>query len=255
MSDFEVAIDRAIETVMIAPVVPVVPIPPAVQLLPGRGIAEWALDHCHFHFCECVVRRIRSLGLIPYYVQDDSQLKVLVRSLFGLAFLNPLPVAAVLPPAGQVPIVGLSDVRLAYQSLQGDADYAALVAALPPAFLTFMTYFTDNWMTTDAQIRSFNVYHLDDHRTNNDLEGWHLRFLTLLRNQYGFWAFIKSIQNEQRATEIVVAQSNAGQRIVRLPSRKIRAREAAMANMKELYLQGQMTRTVYLNNIVHYMPH
>ena len=61
-----------------------------------------------------------------------------------------------------------SDLVFVYNQLVLDL-YGLESADLPRAALAqFLTYFSRTWMTN--QIR-WNVFHLDDHRTNNDLEG------------------------------------------------------------------------------------
>ena len=47
-----------------------------------------------------------------------------------------------------------------------------------------------------------NVLSLDDHRTNNDLEGWHLQMNKRLTGiQHGIWGFIEQVQVENLRTQ------------------------------------------------------
>ena len=95
-----------------------------------------------------------------------------VRRILALCFLNPT-----------INAEGTSDVDIVFKKLfqknpNGTLDINGLyylTLSRYPALQQFCEYFSQTYLVRDNHDQSmmFNVFHLEDHRTNNDLEAWH----------------------------------------------------------------------------------
>jgi hypothetical protein len=142
---------------------------PAVQL----AFPQTRHRGCHFHFCQAIYRNVQRLGLVPAY---DSQpnVRVQVRQLMALAFL---PVAI---------------VRMTFTTLELQAS---------PVLQPLFQYFRHEWLTS-IPVALWNVYH-EDLRTNNDCEGWHVRFSNAIgRHHPNIWKFLHCLLEEQASVKM-----------------------------------------------------
>jgi len=156
--------------------------------------------NCHFHFCQAIYRKVQAYGLCGIY-DSEPQVRLQVRQLMALAFL---PVAI---------------VRLTYRTLQLQAD-----GRLHPLFV----YFEQQWLTAVRPLM-WNVYG-ENLRTNNDCEGWHVRFNNAIRRHHpNIWQFMDCMREEQAAMEVLQQQIMTG-------------RQARRSNKKYLTLQRRITR-------------
>ena len=121
------------------------------------------------------------------------------------------------------------------------------------------------------QIR-WNVFHLDDHRTNNDLEGktqqsninihnwtikiisktiligWHHRMALELKAKSNLWAFIRGIKEEHIAKEVEMRQILQGN-IIKPRRLQQKQKEEILLRLKTLYIAGDLTPMQYNNNL------
>lgn len=108
------------------------------------------------------------------YNDETTGLRSVVRIFFALSFLRPDRTEDQIENG-----VERSDCVTVFNSLVIQF-YALQSETLPIATLTqFVTYFTNTWMSNTIR---WNVFHLDDHRTNNDLEGTFIQITSLINN-------------------------------------------------------------------------
>ena len=97
------------------------------------------------------------------YSDETTGLRAVVRKFFALAFLRPDRTEDQIDNG-----VERSDLVTVFDGFV-ILLYALRSETLPIATLIqFVMYFTNTWMSNPIR---WNVFHLDDHRTNNDLEG------------------------------------------------------------------------------------
>ena len=107
------------------------------------------------------------------YNDETTGLRAVVRKFFALAFLRPDRTEDQVDNG-----VERSDLVTVFDGLVVEL-YDLQRETIPIATLVqFVTYFTNTWM---SNLIRWNVFHLDDHRTNNDLEG---TFIHSQNNQF-----------------------------------------------------------------------
>ena len=116
---------------------------------------------CYFHVGQAIQRWVSHHGLQVYYNEEHSTLKVF------LGFIRAL---------GLLPI---NDVMVAYQVILDSNHYQQILLRSEELQLRnninlLITYLTDNYINNNS-IPQWNVHDLNDHRTNNDMEGYHHR--------------------------------------------------------------------------------
>jgi hypothetical protein len=116
----------------------------------------------------------------------------------------------------------------------------------------FITYYRQQWM--ERHRLTFNLFGVDDHRTNNDLEGWHIRMSHLIHRKENLWRFITAVKKEQQSKEVEFVQIEHGVDIMPQRARQ-REKEARFSNMKVSYIAGRLAPMAYLNNLSIFMGH
>jgi len=160
---------------------------------------------CFFHFCQCIFRQVKTIGLQAAYNNNPySTLRNWLKKVMALAFLP------------------LNLVRDTYEALGNDMFFIVQGDNVDqlPALDTLVEYIEVNWMG-EASIPLWNVNfpnmeNLDDagmHRTNNDLEGYHLRLLLKFGKKPNFWKFIEQLQSEQLSQDQMFNNIDQGIRI------------------------------------------
>ena len=90
-----------------------------------------------------------------------------------------------------------------------------------------------------------------DTRTNNDLEGWHLRFKNIVgRHHPIIWQLLLKLQEEQAATEVCIQQVLAGQ-VVKRRRLAYTAVNRHIDELKAEYNQGAISAIDFLTGISH----
>ena len=76
-----------------------------------------------------------------------------------------------------------------------------------------MTYFTDNYINV-INLQQWNVFELQDHRTNNDLEGYHHRLRERFTNRVtNFWGFMLFIIKESYLQSAYLERMREGEQV------------------------------------------
>ena len=76
-----------------------------------------------------------------------------------------------------------------------------------------MTYFTDNYINV-INLQQWNVFELQDHRTNNYLEGYHHRLRERFTNRVtNFWGFMLFILKESYLQSAYLEKMKGGEQV------------------------------------------
>ena len=76
-----------------------------------------------------------------------------------------------------------------------------------------MTYFTNNYINV-INLQQWNVFELQDHRTNNDLEGYHHRLRERFTNRVtNFWSFMLFILKESYLQSAYLERMRGGEQV------------------------------------------
>jgi hypothetical protein len=176
---------------------------------------------CHFHFCQAIYRKVQALGLTGAYdTQPDVRLQI--RQLMALAFL---PVAV---------------VRITFNTLETQAN-----PILQPVF----QYFRQQWLTNVKPVM-WNT-HNEDIRTNNDCEGWHVRFNNAVRRHHpNVWQFLGCLRDEQASVELLDQQIAAGH-VARRHNKKYAIVQRRLQRLQRRYTSGVLSATDYITGVSH----
>lgn len=164
---------------------------------------------CLFHFTQSVWRQAVLRGLKSQYLEENSQVRVIIQKLLGLPFI---PVADVLEvfdnivneiPDDIVALVNLTEYieRTYIRGRPARGRRPATFARFPPNIWSVYS------MCLNGQYRS-----------NNAVEGWHSRFQRLIVTHHsGIWKFLEHIRKDQRENEVMMIQLNTGHTRIRYP--------------------------------------
>lgn len=193
---------------------------------------------CHFHLCQAIFRNLMRHGLHNAYVNPLCRLRFFVRNLYALAFLPFHEVNAayadLIDPNGR--FSGL-------MNRQSNPDY--------DSFRKFLTYYEREWMDDEDRRREWNMFDEEDHRTNNDVEGWH----SWLRNQSALGAsrpnlykFLKFINGEQQKFELKYEKYKTNHpQPLRRKSQNEKEKRIKLA--KDRYARNEINRVEFLHSI------
>lgn len=173
-------------------------------------------------------------------------MRAVMKKFFALPFLRsePTPEQAAADP----PIA--SDLNNAFLQLR---DELLLLPMIPlESKNQFLAYYSTMWLD---RYRDFaNVFDVLEHRTNNDLEGWHTRMSKLLNRRENLWQFIRVIKDEQAAKEVEVNQIEHGA-VIRRQSAKSINRETRITNLRNSYVGNNETYMQYVNHLSQLMAY
>lgn len=159
------------------------------------------------------------------------------KKIAALAFLNPT-----------IGADGYSDVERTfdYLFLQNQALFATY-----PKLQEFALYFQNEFLTKDANGNmTCNIFHIDDHRTNNDLEEWHKRVNRRLKDHSGgLWGFLRELQHENHKAEFEIESIELGRRLTPRDNNMIE-REKNIARRKAQYIAGTMDVVTYNERLI-----
>jgi len=176
---------------------------------------------CHFHFCQAIYRKVQALGLTATY-DTDREARMQIRQLMALGFL-PLVV-----------------VRLTFATLESMA-----MNILLPLF----QYFRQQWLGKVKPVM-WNT-HNEDLRTNNDCEGWHVRFNNAIRRHHpNIWQLMNCIREEQASVELLQQQIAAG-RAARRCNKKYVSVQRRLQRLQRRYARGALTAIEYITGVSH----
>ena len=136
---------------------------------------------CYFHFFQAIFRKVQVLGLSQLYVHDGPH-QIYIRKLLALDF------------------VLIELISLTFQGLRNDGAVE---------LQTLFDYFEHYWIEV-VDHKLWNMYGVQ-RRTNNNLEGWHLRLNRSVGKAHAnIYEFVSKLIREQGCTETLLAQVAAG---------------------------------------------
>ena len=99
----------------------------------------------------------------------------------------------------------------------------------------FVEYFEKYWLFRPSQpVSMWNVYNVASHRTNNNLEGTHRRFLEIFGINLNLWHFAEFLQQYVHAKMLEERRHRQGQPPAKR-LKKYRDQEERLATLKALY--------------------
>ena len=136
---------------------------------------------CYFHFCQAVYRKEQVLGLSQLYIHEESH-RIYIRKLLGLA------------------LIPTELISQTFQALKDDC---------PVELHALSNYFENYWIDV-VDNKLWNMYGVQ-RRTNNNLEGWHLRLNRAIGKAHAnIYESVSKLITEQGSTENLLAQIAAG---------------------------------------------
>lgn len=192
---------------------------------------------CFFHLQQCVWRKVQQFGLVSAYKEEDGNFAMSVRSLAALAF------------------VPEQDVETAYEELISHEEFDQRVQPIAD-------YFEDTWIGRPNRhgprrapiypIRLWNVYQRTlngEHRTNNNIEGWHRRFQSVIGCfRPSIFRCINALKIEQKHCEAQIERLVAGQGA---PPRKRKYKQLDERISRIVHQYASRTTFQYLRGIAY----
>lgn len=181
---------------------------------------------CHFHFCQCIYRRVsadpllRWLYLLPDYQTGSYNFRLFVHCTMCLPFVPP------------------NQVVFAWNELKNEYNTWCPGLLQVPQVQAFVNYFQNQWM---ADVDAWNLSTLTTNRTNNAVEGWH-RFAN---GEFGahptFWRFLDKLRYIESLRAVEIAQVGTAQSVTR-QSPFYQRRDARIERMKGKLRDGDIGR-------------
>ncbi len=183
---------------------------------------------CYYHFCSAVIKALQRYHLKADYDDPESPLRNFIKLLLASAFAPP------------------EEMEQVTATILG--DYMPEQYRNNPNMLEFLQYFNTQWFNNpNLPVAMWSVWQLDDHRTNNNLEGWHRYLNSELGAHENLWRFmlgLRKVQNNVENDEIQM-QNN------RHPAKRQksdREKEDALRTLKASYIAGNIGTMNYLLN-------
>ena len=173
---------------------------------------------CHFHFCKAIYDRMITSGLKRDYEQNEH-FKKFVRMVFSPAFLP------------------MADVEPAIELLLLDYIPQHIPDMMPREnFHDFMNYLENTWLGPARRfaLELWNVYDLNDRRTNNSIEGWHRSSNDIFGMRPKLWKFIDCMKKEERLTDNAIGLI-AGGRAMAYRKAAVTEKERRIAVMRDTW--------------------
>ena len=203
---------------------------PNLQIALGRLV----LRGCLFHYTSAIWKFIQEIGLVPLYRNDTSGLRVFCKKFMALPFL---------PPHIVIPMYSYL-VRHKWPSR---------IALNRVAFNAFLTYIENTWLRNPTfPLELSNVFYRDDHRTNNSLESKHAGFGRIFGLHKPLWQFLTTLI-QLHTTELTTQRVHTFGNPPTQREAVYRNREEHLANLKSLYIRGQLSHYMYLCRVSHFL--
>jgi len=201
------------------------------------------LEGCHFHFAQCLYRKLVTapINMKEDYTAENQIIFRFFKKLVALAFL----------PSNLIPSAFKSLVTNELEPPYCDAEGTIVDTRLK----AFLEYFINQWLVIGINLEMFNCYHRDDRRTNNDLEGWHMKIQRKLQFKHhsNLWIFINNIKLIDHDAFLEETQINRGQ-LVKMRSSRYRQKELNLARMRGMYDNHEYTTDIeYITALSSYM--
>ena len=184
-----------------------------------------ALRGCHFHFAQCLWRKVQKLGLAEDYREKDEIRDFIQRSA-AISFVPP------------------NFVRVAWTGVKADMPDDARVKE-------YVEYFDKTWMDGQFRLRMWNHYAQTGPRTNNHLEGWHNRLKRLSRKAHpNLYEVLELFQREEAASSVTITQLEAGG-VRKAKRRKVVQREERIQALWTELEAGERNLDSYITAVRH----
>ena len=183
---------------------------------------------CHFHFGQCIWRKIQDGGLTTAY-RENKKVSDFVQKCVALAF------------------VPISEVRVTFDALVEllDRDTRELVGS-------FIDYFICTWLN-GYSLLLWNKYGNDVHnRSNNKMESWHASLRRVMPALYpNIYVYIGALKKIYACTKIEIAKAAMGESPPRRKPKYIQL-EQRLIQVTNKHRSGSIT-TMQLVNKVQYI--
>ncbi|KAL8610282.1 hypothetical protein ACOMHN_062014 [Nucella lapillus] len=177
---------------------------------------------CLFHFCQALWKKVKALGGVVQYKEDEETRKY-IRRCAALAF---------------VPIERLDEAWLEIQAGVEDE----------PLTTAFSDYFVTTWLDDVDSRFPRSVWNHKDNlstgnmRTNNSLESWHRNLKSLVGSAHpNIFKIVRNLKKEQSRVDTSLRALRLGQQVARSPHKAIRRKNQRLERLKEQFDQGQKT--------------
>ena len=141
---------------------------------------------CYFHFCQCLIRKLQTLGLQVAY-RENHNVGRFIRQTAALAFV----------PEQFVRLTWIGIKAAAPHQVHGVDD--------------FSRYFEVTWLAGNYCLSLWNVYESPGERTNNHIEGWHSKLKRVVGKSHpNVFEIVEVFKLEQAATEVSLCQLQSG---------------------------------------------
>jgi hypothetical protein len=167
-------------------------------------------------------------------------LKKFIKLLIALHFL---PVDQVIPIFH---VIVLTELQAPYIGPDGKCNHQQLRA--------FLDYYWKTYLRNDNMRNLVNCFQREDHRTNNDVEGFHSKILRLFPTlNPDLWKFITTIQNIDHDNFLEEVQIDSGQGNSRRRRLRYRNMEARIENVKAEFINRSRSALAFVKNISYLM--
>ena len=182
------------------------------------------LRACYFHFCQCVWRKVQTVGLTIRYKEDDVVGKFVRRAL-GLPFL---------------PLNLVDDVWM---------DVISSMDANDGNLVQFMDYITINFVDEYNAAFPREIWTQFDNvlgdeliiRTNNHLEGFHGKIKKYFGRHPSIYVFIENLKNEQESQELNLRLMRAGTETKEKQKKKYQRATEKLVSLRRLLDSGEIS--------------
>jgi hypothetical protein len=173
--------------------------------------------------------------LLVYYNEEGSSLKVFVGLVRALGLLP------------------INEVMNGYQLIRDSEHYQQIIIRGEELHLmnninAMHTYLTRNYINNINIIPQWNVHGLNDHRTNNDMEGYHHSLRERFTNRItNFWGFMLFMLKESCIMHAILTRMR-GRKPIQGRRKAYRRNEERIQQLKVNY-ENDHDILVFLNNV------
>ncbi|XP_053400166.1 uncharacterized protein LOC123539956 [Mercenaria mercenaria] len=175
---------------------------------------EARVECCFFHLCQAHWRKIVDLGLRTQYIADEH-LALSLRMFTALAFVPVEHVYHVFAELCET-VPDAAHAIIPYMEETYVGGYRSESSTKPDGSLVLKR----QWREPTYPVGLWNVHErtlAGEPRTNNQHEGWHRRFKTIVDKHHpNIFLFIDKLRSEQSRTETQVEKLIGGQKPVKL---------------------------------------
>jgi len=191
------------------------------------------VDGCHYHFCSNVLKNATTgpFSMMNEYNNPDGLLRIFLQYLYALPFVRE------------------NEMHATFVDIVDRHSPPALIGTA--RMNHFLEYYVNTWIVNDTYRMACNCFDRPDHRTNNQLEGWHSKLNGIVRPHQSLWRFLtnlsalhhESLQEEDN----LLRNLNAA---IPIRSATVRRKEVFMNHARNVYINGGYLDSIdYLDTI------